>query len=104
VDTARINATYHFGYRYSGTFGWFNTTGTADPLLFAAAPVSGSMNGDPHNSGYIVNASWWPSQNVGVQLQYTGYTRFNGGSTNYDGSGRDAVGNNALYALLWFVF
>jgi len=104
LNTARINATYHFGYRYSGTFGWFNTTGTADPLLFAAAPVSGSLSGDPHSSGYIANASWWPSQNVGVQLQYSGYTRFNGGRTNYDGSGRDAVGNNALYALLWFVF
>jgi hypothetical protein len=41
---------------------------------------------------------------VDVALQYTGYTRFNGGNINYDGSGRDANGNNALYVLLWFIF
>ncbi len=104
LDTSRINATYHFGNRYTGTVGWFDTTGTADSKLFSAAPVSGSLNGDPHSTGYIFNASWWPAQNVDVALQYTGYTRFNGGSTNYDGSGRNASSNNALYALLWFVF
>lgn len=104
LDTSRINATYHFGNRYSGTVGWFDTTGTADPLLFAPGAVSGSLNGDPHSTGYILNASWWPVQNVDVALQYTGYTRFNGGDANYDGTGRSASGNNALYVLLWFVF
>ncbi len=104
LETARINGTYHFGNKYSGTVGWFDTTGTSDPLLFPAAPVSGSLNGDPHSAGYILNASWWPAQNVDLALQYTGYTLFNGGSTNYDGSGRAASGNNALYALVWFVF
>ena len=104
LDTSRINATYHFGNRYTGTVGWFDTTGTADSKLFSAAPVSGSLNGDPHSTGYIFNASWWPAQNVDVALQYTGYTRFNGGSTNYDGSQAQCFDNNALYALLWFVF
>jgi hypothetical protein len=104
LDTAQINATYHFGNRYSGTFGWFNTTGTSDSLLYAPGAVTGSHNGDPHSSGYIANASWWPHQNVDVALQYTGYTRFNGGGMNYDGSGRSASGNNALYVLLWFIF
>jgi hypothetical protein len=104
LNTAQINATYHFGNRYSGTFGWFNTTGTSDPLLYPAGSVTGNHNGDPHSSGYIANASWWPAQNVDVALQYTGYTRFNGGAINYDGSGRDATGNNALYVLLWFIF
>jgi hypothetical protein len=104
LDTAQINATYHFGNRYSTSFGWFNTTGTADPVLYAAGAVTGSRNGDPHSSGYIANVSWWPAQNLDVALQYTGYTRFNGGSVNYDGSGRDASGNNALYALIWFIF
>jgi hypothetical protein len=104
LNTSRINATYHFGNRYSGTLGWFNTSGTSDTLLYAPGAVSGSRNGDPHSTGYIANASWWPVQNVDVALQYTGYTRFNGGNINYDGSGRDASGNNALYVLLWFIF
>jgi hypothetical protein len=104
LNTARADAAYHFGNKYSATFGWFNTTGTTDPLLLAPASVSGSINGDPHSSGYIANFSWWPIQNVDVGLQYTGYTRFNGGSVNYDGSGRNAAGNNAFYGVLWFMF
>jgi hypothetical protein len=104
LNTARADAVYHFGNRYSGTFGWFNTTGTTDPLLYPASSVSGSATGDPHSSGYIGNISWWPIQNVDLAMQYTGYTRFNGGSTNYDSFGRNASSNNTLYVVLWFIF
>jgi hypothetical protein len=104
LNTARADAVYHFGNKYSATLGWFNTTGTTDRLLLPPAPVSGSASGDPHSSGYIANLSWWPIQNVDVGLQYTGYTRFNGAATNYDGSARNAAGNNALYGVLWFIF
>jgi hypothetical protein len=39
-----------------------------------------------------------------LTLQYTGYTSFNGASTNYDGAGRKASSNNAVYPLARFVF
>jgi hypothetical protein len=32
------------------------------------------------------------------------YNKFNGGSTNYDGSGRNAKDNNTLYLLGWINF
>jgi hypothetical protein len=32
---------------------------------------------------------------------YTGYTKFNGASRNYDGSGRNASANNSVYIALW---
>jgi len=41
LNTVMANAEYHFGNRVSGTFGWFNTSGTPDPLLFAPGAVSG---------------------------------------------------------------
>ena len=105
LNTVQANAEYHFGDKYGATFGWFNLSGTSDPLLFpAGTPVSGNLNGDPHSSGYIANFSWWPVQNIGLTLQYTGYTRFNGGGTNYDGFGRNAGANNTLYLLARFVF
>jgi hypothetical protein len=103
-NTALANAEYHFGNRYTGTFGWFNTTGTVDTTLFAAAPISGSANGDPRGAGYIANVSFWPWQNLWLAAQYTGYTRFNGGSTNYDGSGRNASANNTIYLNIKFLF
>jgi hypothetical protein len=104
LNTVQANAEYHYGDRLSGTIGWFNVTGTADPLLFAAAPVSGSASGAPKSNGYIANVSWWPAQNFDLAFQYTGYFRFNGSGTNYDGSGRSAGDNNTAYLLARFVF
>jgi len=109
LNTVQANAEYHLGDKYSGTIGWFNVDGTPDPLLLNAGslpplPVTGSANGDPRSAGYIANISWWPVQNIGLTLQYTGYTRFNGAATNYDGAGRNADSNNTLYLLARFVF
>ena len=104
LNTFLVNAEYHFGNRYTGTFGWFDTGGTVDRLLFAPAAVSGSANGDPRGAGYILNFSYWPWQNLQLAAQYTGYTRFNGGSTNYDGSLRNAGGNNTIYLDAKFLF
>lgn len=104
LSAFQANAEYHLGYRLSGTVGWFNTTGTTDPLLFAQAPISGSASGDPHSAGFIGNISWWPTQNLEFAAQYIAYTRFNGAKTNYDAAGRDASDNNTLYLLGRFVF
>jgi hypothetical protein len=104
LNTEQLNAEYHFGTKFSGTAGFFVVTGTADPLLYPQASVSGSANGSPQSNGYILNASWWPVQNIDLALQYTGYWRFNGAGTNYDGAGRDASANNTLYVLARFVF
>jgi hypothetical protein len=104
LNVVNTNAEYHFGTRYSAAFGWFETTGTADPALFAQSAISGSANGDPRSAGYTLNFSFWPAQNLDLAFQYTGYTRFNGGATNYDAAGRNANGNNTVYLLARFVF
>ena len=104
LNTVQGNAEYHYGTKLSGTIGLFSVTGTPDPLLYAQAPVFGSANGDPRSNGYILNLSWWPEQNIDLAAQYTGYVRFNGGQTNYDGAGRQASGNNAIFLLARFVF
>jgi hypothetical protein len=104
LDSTNINAAYHFGNRFSASVGWFDTSGTADSLLFPQSAVSGSANGDPKSAGFVTSFSYWPVQNVQLGLQYTAYTRFNGASTNYDGAGRDASANNTTYVLARFVF
>ena len=104
LNVVNTNAEYHFGSRYSAAVGWFETTGTADPLLFPQSAISGSANGDPRSAGYTLNFSFWPAQNLDLAFQYTGYTRFNGGATNYDAAGRNANGNNTVYLLARFVF
>jgi hypothetical protein len=104
LNTFMANAEYHFGNRYTGTLGVFNTGGTVDPVLYAPGSVSGSANGDPRGAGYLLNFSYWPWQNLQLAAQYTGYSRFNGGSTDYDGSGRNANANNTFYLDAKFVF
>ena len=104
LNTVQANAEYHFGDRVSAVFGWFNVDGTPDPVVYGQATVYGSANGDPRSSGYIGNLSWWPVQNIGLTFQYTGYMRFNGAATNYDGAGRDAGSNNTMYLLARFIF
>ncbi len=114
LNTVQANAEYHLGDKYSATFGWFDVDGTPDFALYSGATtvggvtttpaVTGSANGDPRSNGYIANVSWWPVQNIGLTFQYTGYTRFNGASMNYDGNGRNANSNSAVYLLARFVF
>src|SRR6266404_4219031 len=41
-----------------------------------------------------------PFANARVGLQYTVYTTYDGASTNYDGTGRNASDNNTLYLFL----
>jgi len=114
LNTIQANAEYHFGDKYSATLGYFNVDGTPDFSLYSGAattggittvpPVFGSANGDPRSTGYIANISWWPVQNIGLTAQYTGYTRFNGASMNYDTNGRNASSNNTIYLVARFVF
>ena len=104
LDTLQANAEYHYGNRYTGTFGWFETGGTSDTSLYPAGALTGNANGRPRSAGYIANVSYWPWMNLQLSAQYTGYTRFNGAATNYDGAGRNASSNNTFYLVARFLF
>jgi hypothetical protein len=104
LSSVNVNAEYHFGNRVSATLGWFDTWGTADPALYPPGDIGGSANGSPNSNGFIGNISWWPTQNLQFSAQFTGYTKFNGGTTDYDGSGRNASDNNTFYLLGRFIF
>jgi hypothetical protein len=104
LDTFRVNGVYHFGYRYVPEFGYFVTSGTADPLLYGASPLVGSANGSPRSQGYVGNFTYWPIQNIRLAAQYTHYTQFNGAHINYDGSGRNAGDNSSVYFYIGLLF
>lgn len=103
LNNTKLDTTFHWGSKYAVTGAYFLTTGTADSLLYAPAAVTGSNNGSPNSSGLTGQFSYWPWQNLDLSMAYTGYTKFNGASTNYDGSGRNASDNNALYITLWLI-
>jgi hypothetical protein len=105
LTSFKAKATYYYDRRYGATLAYFRTRGTADDALYnTRAAVTGSASGSPDTSGYIVELDWLPRRNIRLALQYTGYTRFNGASGNYDGFGRNARDNNTLYFTAWLMF
>jgi len=100
----RANASYMPSTRANFTLGYFNTTGSSDPLLYPSDPITGSENGSPGSSGGIGEFDFNAWQNTRLGLQYTVYSTFNGGSNSYDGAGRNAKDNNALFLFAWLAF
>jgi hypothetical protein len=62
------------------------------------------VSGSPASRGYTAEIDYLPWLNTKLQLQYVGYSKFNGGSTDYAGIGRNASGNNTAYLLVWLNF
>lgn len=123
TEIIRAKLTYVYGARYGGSLGLFDQTGstntalqtsgydpgtgtiTADPNAQAqSAPVSGSLAGNPGTRGYTLEAFFMPIQYLRIGAQYTGYSRYNGASHNYDGFGRNASDNNSLFVYLWAAY
>jgi hypothetical protein len=108
LKTTKLAAEYYYQRRIGGSVGYFNTTGSTDPVLYAPSPVGGSANGSPNSNGYILEVNYLPWLNTKLQAQYVGYQKFNGQNGNnpggYDGSGRTASNNNTLYLLVWLNF
>jgi len=109
LTTTRLWATYYYRRRIGATMAYFATTGTSDSGLYpattpGAAGVITSANGAPDTRGVMAELNYLPWLNTKLSLQYTAYSKFNGGSTSYDGVGRNAADNNTLYVVLWFAY
>jgi hypothetical protein len=105
LQSWKLNASYDPSLQLGMTLGAFGTTGTTDPALYAPGDVTGSAVGSPNSTGFIGEFDYNPWQNTRLSLQYTWYTKFNGGSSGYDGTtSRTATNNNTLYMFLWVAF
>lgn len=119
----RAKLTYVYQARYGGSAAVFNLGGntntalqssgfdpatltvTSDPAAQAPSTrVSGNLSGNPGTRGWTLEAFWMPIQYLRVGAQYTGYSRFNGASSNYDGFGRNASDNNSLFVYAWAAY
>ena len=104
LKVLRLNTSYYPRQWLGVSGGYFDTRGSTDAGLYAPDPVDGSANGSPKTNGFVGEVDLNPWENTRVGLQYTAYSNFNGGKTDYDGSGRDAGGNNTLFAFAWLAF
>ncbi len=100
----QANANYYLHSQIGFSLGYFSVTGDYDPLLYPSASVSGSANGMPDSNGFTAEFDYLPWLNTKLAAQYVVYNKFNGGTNNYDGNGRNASDNNTLYLLCWVAF
>ena len=105
LNSSQVKATYYYERQYGATVSHFSTTGSADATLYPSGAVTGSGNRSPNSSGYVLELDYLPLQNVRLMLQYTGYTKFNGGKSGYDGvTTRSPRDNNTMFFDLWVAF
>lgn len=101
---------YLWDKTYGGAVQFFATRGSSDALAY-----SSSITGSPNSDGFILEAnylpfnknggpSFWPKSSVKLSLQYVIYNRFDGSTSNINGTGRSASDNNTLYLQAWIVF
>jgi hypothetical protein len=104
LSTFRINGSLYLQKGFAFTLGYFMTNGDKDAGLYGPDPIDGSMNHSPNSNGLMAQIDLIPWQNTQFSLQYILYDKFNGGNSNYDGSGRHAGDNNTIYILAWINF
>ena len=100
LSSFKINANYHYRSpcgTVGGTIQYFAINGSSDPLRYGSYPVYGSRNGSPNSNGVMLQGDYLPLDRIKISVQYTIYTKFNGGGTDYDGNGRNATDNNTLF-------
>ena len=113
LNQLNVSGQYAYQQTYALTVAYFQIAGNVNPALYAPGALFGSANGSPDSNGYIlqlecipfgkIDSIARPFLNMRVGLQYTGYTRFNGGDTNYDGAGHSARDNNTLFLFFWMI-
>lgn len=109
LEDFRLDTSYYWKGKVGGTVSFFDTWGSADPLLYAGSrtlkPDSSGLlfqiDGTPFGDG---KSPFGPRFNVRVGIQYTLYTEFNGAATNYDGFGHNASDNNSVRVFTWLAY
>ena len=104
----RADVSYYWRNKVGVTVQAFDTTGSADPLLYAS-----NRTFKPDSSGVTVQIDGTPFGgrpqpqrriNLRVGVQFTAYGRFNGARRNFDGAGSSAAGQNTLRVFTWLAF
>ena len=112
LNSLELDLTYAYDQTWVGSVSLFNTNGSRDVRVYhaAGARLPAATTARPNSRGYVLGLEYVPFGklnsfaspwlNLRIGLQYTGYQRFNGAGSNYDGFGRSASDNNTLFFLL----
>jgi len=98
-----LSATYSLRNTWTFSAAYFQSNGSPNGSLYAVSGPGGSvLSNSPNTTGYYLQANWLPTQNVKLQLQYSGFVKFNGLTSDIDGLGRTPADNNTLWLNVFF--
>lgn len=110
LNSLNLRAAYLYRQMVGASVSYFSVYGNSDAGLYG----DGSVLNSPDTAGWVFQVSYmpfneggpsfWPWLNAKIGLQYIVYNKFNGRSSNYDGSGRSASDNNTLFLFAWVAF
>lgn len=99
-----------YDHTYSLSAEYFDVAGSSDKNLYGGNSVVKSPNG----RGMIFDAAYlpfshggpkfWPWANARIGISYTHFLQVYGGTTNFDGAGHDAKGNDVTFLYSWIAF
>jgi hypothetical protein len=94
-----LSGTYSFRDTWSASLAYYQSNGSGNAALYGVYAPNGVtlLASAPNTTGYVAQVNFLPVQNVKLQLQYSGFTRFNGLTSDIDGLGRKPGDNNTLW-------
>jgi len=103
--TLNLNGAYSIGDGWTFSGGYFFGNGSSESALYAVTDPTGTqLSAKPNTTGYVLEVDRTLTQNLLATVQYTGFTKFNGLTSNIDGIGRKPSDNNTLWITLFFAF
>jgi len=104
LNEFNIKGTAYYDRVYGATLAYYSISGTSDPLLYQQGNPGGSATGSPNSSYWMLELNYVPIQDMRFSLNYQAFTKINGGNTNFDGLGNNAVGQNLLQFAIWWIY
>jgi hypothetical protein len=104
LNEVNIKGTAYYDRVYGATLAYYSINGTSDPLLYQSGNTGGSATGSPSSAYVMGELNYVPIQDMRFSLNYTYYTKINGGKSNFDGLGNNASGQNLLQFAIWWIY
>jgi hypothetical protein len=95
-------ASYAYNATYGTALAFQNINGSSDSKYDPNYRDDPNYSYKPNSTLWIPSVWYQPMENIRFTFQYFAYTKFNGGTTNYDGNGNNAKDNNASWFFLWW--
>ncbi len=97
LNGVHVDGVMHFRHSYEVALAYDNWSGSSDASLWAWQNGTTNVSGSPDTAYWTAEAAYLPWENVKLGLQYRGYTKYVGSTT-------DVSNDNYLMGYGWFAW